>query len=87
MNVSVTPEMETFVSDAVQSGRYRSASEVIQEALRLLEERERTRAARLAEFNHELGDRLGALDRGERVDPADARDRLRQESEERRRGA
>jgi len=57
MNVSVTPEMETFVSDAVQSGRYRSASEVIQEALRLLEERERTRAARLAELNHELGDR------------------------------
>jgi antitoxin ParD1/3/4 len=41
MNVSLTPELEKLVSDRVTSGRYASASEVIREALRLLEERDR----------------------------------------------
>lgn len=40
MNVSLTPELETFVETAVKSGRYASASEAVREGLRLLEERE-----------------------------------------------
>ena len=40
MNVSLTPELEAFVEQAVQSGRYASASEAVREGLRLLEERE-----------------------------------------------
>lgn len=84
MNVSLTPELEKFVSAKVQTGRYNSASEVVREALRLLEEHERARAAQLAEFNKELGRRLAALDRGDHVDPAEARARHRQKSEERR---
>jgi antitoxin ParD1/3/4 len=43
MNVSLTPELERFVSERVASGRYASASEVIREALRLLEERDQLR--------------------------------------------
>jgi len=54
MNVSLTPEHEQFVQTKVESGRYNSASEVVREALRLLEEHERARAAQLAEFNKEL---------------------------------
>ncbi|MCC7339617.1 MAG: type II toxin-antitoxin system ParD family antitoxin, partial [Bryobacterales bacterium] len=38
MNVSLTPELEEFVAAKVQTGRYTSASEVVREALRLLEE-------------------------------------------------
>ena len=38
MNVSLTPELEEFVSAKVSSGRYNSASEVVREALRLLED-------------------------------------------------
>ena len=48
MNVSLTPELEEFVSAKVQSGRYNSASEVVREALRLLEEHDQARASRLA---------------------------------------
>jgi antitoxin ParD1/3/4 len=84
MNVSLTPELERFVSGKVESGRYNSASEVVREALRLLEEHDSARAAQLAEFNGELGRRLAALDRGEIVDPADARVRLQRRSEQRR---
>lgn len=41
MNVSLTPELEKMVAERVASGRYASASEVIREALRLLDERDR----------------------------------------------
>ena len=84
MNVSLTPELESFVNAKVESGRYNSASEVVREALRLLEEHDEARAARLAEFNQEIGRRLASLDRGEAVQPAEARARLRQKSEQRR---
>ena len=84
MNVSLTPELEKFVASKVESGRYHSASEVVREALRLLEERDQVKSAQLAEFNQELGRRLDALDRGERVDPEEARGKLRRKSEARR---
>jgi len=84
MNVSLTPELEQFVTAKVQSGRYNSASEVVREALRLLEDHDEARAGRLAEFNGEIGRRLAALDRGETVKPAEARARLQAKSEQRR---
>jgi len=40
-NVSLTPELDRFVEERVASGLYRSASEVVRAALRLLEKEER----------------------------------------------
>jgi antitoxin ParD1/3/4 len=40
MNVSIGERWEDFVERAVKSGRYSSASEVVREGLRLVEERE-----------------------------------------------
>lgn len=45
MNVSVGQKWEAFVADAVESGRYGSASEIVREGLRLVEEREAKLAA------------------------------------------
>jgi antitoxin ParD1/3/4 len=84
MNVSLTPELDRFVAGKVESGRYNSASEVVREALRLLEEYDRARSAQLAAFNHELDARLESLDRGEHASPAAARQRLERKSRERR---
>jgi antitoxin ParD1/3/4 len=84
MNVSLTPELEKLVSAKVESGRYNSASEVVREALRLLEEHDRARAAQLAAFNQELGRRLASLDGGEHADPAVTRTRLQRKSRQRR---
>jgi antitoxin ParD1/3/4 len=39
-NISLTPHWEQFVEGKLRSGRYQSASEVVREGLRLLEERE-----------------------------------------------
>ena len=83
MNVSLTPELEKFVSTKVNTGRYNSASEVVREALRLLEENDRVRAQQLKEFNQELGNRLAALDGGEKVNPEVTRARLQNKSRQR----
>jgi antitoxin ParD1/3/4 len=48
MNVSLSSELERFVRESVSSGRYRSASEVVRDALRLLQEAERERREREA---------------------------------------
>lgn len=42
MNVSLTPHLETMIRQRVESGQYNNASEVVREALRLLESVERT---------------------------------------------
>jgi len=84
VNVSLTPELEKFVEDKVESGRYTSASEVMREALRLLEEQERLRREQVAVFQRELAVRMAAMDRGEFVDPEEVRERLRRRTVEHR---
>lgn len=44
MNVSLTPKLEEFVAKKVKSGRYQTASEVVREGLRLLEEQDRRKS-------------------------------------------
>ena len=43
MNVSLTPELERLVNEKVESGLYSTASEVVREALRLLQQRDQER--------------------------------------------
>jgi len=50
MNVSLTPQLEALVKRKVESGLYGSASEVMREALRLLDEHDRLRQMRLEEL-------------------------------------
>ena len=54
MNVSLTPDLEKYVQEKVDTGRYRSSSEVVREALRLLEERDQEREHRLAKLRAEI---------------------------------
>ena len=42
LNVSLTPALRQFVRSKVEAGGYESASEVIRESLRILQERDRT---------------------------------------------
>lgn len=71
MNVSLTPELEQFVHEKVKSGRYLSASEVVREALRLLEERDHLYQAKLTELRKHLEIGIEQADRGELVDSDD----------------
>lgn len=47
MNVSLTPELEKLVTDKIESGMYQTASEVVLEALQLLQDRDRRKLSRL----------------------------------------
>ena len=68
MNVNLTPRLEKLVQNKVKTGGYNSASEVVREALRLLEEHDKIRAAQLTEFRRRIDQGLALLDRGEGVD-------------------
>jgi antitoxin ParD1/3/4 len=69
LNVSLTPHLENFIHETVNSGRYQSASEVVRTALRLLEEREQQKAATLDWLVQEIQKGLDS-GRSEPVTPA-----------------
>ncbi len=68
LNVSLTPELSRFVENRLRSGRYQTASEVVREALRLLEDRDRAPLASVDELAREIELGLAQLRRGEGVD-------------------
>ncbi len=67
MNISLTPHLEDLVNKKVASGLYGSASEVIREGLRLLDEQDQLRGARLKELRDKIDKGLEQLDRGETI--------------------
>ena len=54
MNISLTQHFEKFVQDKLKSGQYHSASEVVREGLRLLEEQDKIRQMRLQVIRKEI---------------------------------
>ncbi len=54
MNVNLTPQLEDLVRAKVSSGLYTSASEVVREALRLMQEQDRLREAKLEELRRDV---------------------------------
>lgn len=70
MNVSLTPELEHYISKLVEAGRYRSASEVVRAAVRSLQDQEEERRIKLKALRESIDRGLDELDSTERV-PAD----------------
>lgn len=84
MNVSLTPELERFVQSRVASGRFQTASEVVREGLRLLEERELARETALKELRSKIRRAVEQADRGEILDGESVFEEIRQLSARRR---
>jgi antitoxin ParD1/3/4 len=68
MNVNLTPELEALVQRKVASGLYNNQSEVVREALRLLEQQDRLREAHADKLRAALAEGLAQANRGELVD-------------------
>ena len=81
MNVSLTKELEKLVETKVKSGLYHTASEVIREGLRLLDERDRLYQLRLEELRAEVKKGAEQLDsgKGRPLDVAGMKRRLRRD--------
>jgi len=60
MNINLTPHLENIVRQKVTSGLYASASEVIREALRLMEEHDQARAIKLEQLRQDIRDGLNS---------------------------
>ena len=65
--ISLTAEQDVFVEDVVRSGGHQNASEVIRDALRVLQQRQREDARRLKVIRAELKVGVDALRRGDAV--------------------
>ena len=85
VNISITPELDVFLQSRVQSGRYQTTSEVVREALRLLERHERERDEAFRQVKAKLQRGAEAAERGELLDGDEVFDELREMIEERRR--
>ena len=85
VNISLTPELDAFLQSRVRSGRYQTTSEVVREALRLLERQEKERKAGLQQLRTKLARGAAQAERGELVDGDEVFAELRDLIEERRR--
>jgi antitoxin ParD1/3/4 len=65
LNVSLTPELDQFVRSRVAAGLYVTSSEVVREALRLLQQREREADEAIAELKAMLQRAEEQIRRGE----------------------
>ncbi len=62
MNVNLTPQLEDMIKRKVASGLYNSASEVVREALRLMDEQDRLRAIKLEQLRQDIREGLASGD-------------------------
>lgn len=60
MKINLTPQLEEMVRQKVDSGLYSSASEVVGEALRLMEEKDQLEAAKLDQLRNDVQDGLNS---------------------------
>lgn len=66
-NINLTEHFDHFVERQLSSGRYSNASEIVRDALRLLEEHEQERHAKLAALRRAAKEGFEDLDRGEGI--------------------
>ena len=85
VNISLTPELGAFLRSRVKSGRYQTTSEVVREALRLLERQEKDRVQAFQQLKAKLERGAEQAARAELLDGDKVFGELRELIEERRR--
>jgi len=85
VNISLTPELGAFLRSRVKSGRYQTTSEVVREALRLLERQEKDRVQAFQQLKAKLERGAAQAARAELLDGDKVFGELRELIEERRR--
>jgi antitoxin ParD1/3/4 len=79
MTVTLTPELEASLQRRVDTGRYDSASDVVHEALRLLDELDRLRGGQDEEIRRKISAGMDSLRAGRSIDGEEYFNRLDEE--------
>jgi antitoxin ParD1/3/4 len=87
MNISLTPELERFIAEKLESGGYQTASEVVREALRLFIEQDQIHKLKLEDLRHEVQKGIDSLGGGKGIAASQVLKRLKQRSEDRARNS
>lgn len=78
MEIHLNPDLEQFLREKVESGKYDSFEEAINEGIKLLMNQELIYQGRFEELKHEIAIGVEAAQKGEFVDGAIVFERLRQ---------
>ena len=84
LNVSLTPEAQTFIQQQLANGKYRSTDEVLLAGLELLAARDASEQTRYAELRREIDVGLAEAERGELIDGAEVFERLQRKLQQQR---
>jgi antitoxin ParD1/3/4 len=68
MNIELKPEQEQFIQEKLNSGKYRTVDEVILEAFRLLEERDKQYEKWVQQTREKVAIGITQLEQGEGLD-------------------
>ena len=68
VNVSLSEEQRRFVQGKIQEGRFRSANDLFQEALRVFESHDGLKTLQLRDLRARISDSIAAVERVEQVD-------------------
>jgi antitoxin ParD1/3/4 len=67
-NINLTDYFDRFIAENVESGRYKNASEVVRDALRELEQRQRRHAQKRGRLRDAVQAGIDAAERGDYVE-------------------
>jgi antitoxin ParD1/3/4 len=84
LNVSLTPEAQTFIEEQLANGKYRSTDEVLLAGLELLAAKDARDRARYTELKQEIEVGLAEAEAGNLIDGEELFDRLRQKLQQQR---
>ncbi len=68
MSIILTPDQERFIQTKLQAGKYRSAEEILEMALRLLDEYDRTDAAWVEDVRTKIDAAISVSDQTPAID-------------------
>jgi antitoxin ParD1/3/4 len=68
MSISLTPNQERFIQTKLQAGKYRSAEEVLEVALRLLDEYDRAETEWVEDVREKIDAAISASDNTSPID-------------------
>jgi antitoxin ParD1/3/4 len=68
MSITLNPEQETIIANLIATGGFQTADEVLQVALKLLEQERHSYQLWVTETREQVKEGIDSLDRGEGVD-------------------